>query len=227
MDIAEAVQQRKSIRAFKPDPVPQQVLRQILELALHAPSWANTQPWEFAIVGGEKLEEIRQAFLEKADDEFHPDLPGPGEFPEPYNRRRRGLVAKMAEIMQRDRQDRERLRQWQRQGLSLYGAPTAIYIYTDRSFCYQENSFNVWPIFDCGLVAENIMPLAMKYGLGTIPQMQAVHHPDILRNVLGIADSKLVVLGISIGYPDWDDPMNSTQSERDGLDAVASWYGFN
>ncbi len=131
------------------------------------------------------------------------------------------------EIMQRDRQDREKLRQWQRQGLSLYGAPTAIYIYTDRSFCYQENYFNVWPIFDCGLVAENIMLLATKYGLGTIPQMQAVHHPDILRNVLGIADSKLVVLGIAIGYPDWDDPMNSTQSERDGLDAVASWHGFD
>ena len=58
MDIVEAIQQRKSIRAFKPDPVPQQVLRQIMELALCAPSWANTQPWGFALVAGEKLKEM-------------------------------------------------------------------------------------------------------------------------------------------------------------------------
>ena len=61
MDIAEAINHRKSIRAFKPDAVPQEILKDIMELALRAPSWANTQPWEFAIVGGRKLEEIRQA----------------------------------------------------------------------------------------------------------------------------------------------------------------------
>ena len=227
MDIVETIQQRRSIRAFNPDPVPQQVLRQIMELALHAPSWANTQPWEFALVAGGKLKEIKQAFLERADEEFHPDLPGPREFPEPYNSRRRGLVNKVAEIMQRERQDTEKLRQWQRQGLGLYGTPVAIYIYTDRSFCYQGDSFNVWPIFDCGLVSQNIMLLATKHGLGTIPQMQAVHHPDILRSVLDIPDSKLIVLGIAIGYPDWDDMMNNIRSERDGLDAVASWHGFD
>jgi nitroreductase len=59
MEIVEAIQKRKSIRAFKSDPVPQEILKKIMELALRAPSWANTQPWEFAIVTGKKLEEIR------------------------------------------------------------------------------------------------------------------------------------------------------------------------
>jgi nitroreductase len=76
-------------------------------------------------------------------------------------------------------------------------------------------------------VAENIMLLATKYGLGTIAQIQAVGHPNVLRKVLGIPDSKLIVLGIAIGYPDWDDPINQLRSEREPLDNVSTWYGFD
>jgi len=62
------------------------------------------------------------------------------------------------------------------------------------------------------------MLLATKYGLGTVAQAQAVTYPEVLRKVLGIPDSKLIVLGIAIGYPDWDDPINQFQSEREPLD---------
>jgi nitroreductase len=48
-----------------------------------------------------------------------------------------------------------------------------------------------------------------------------------LRKVLGIPDSKVIVLGISIGYPDWDDPVNQFRSEREPLDDVSTWYGFD
>lgn len=63
MDVIEAIYQRKSIRAFKPDAVPQKLLKEIMELGLRSPSWANTQPWEFSIVSGKELEEIRQVTL--------------------------------------------------------------------------------------------------------------------------------------------------------------------
>ena len=226
MDIVEAIHQRKSIRAFKPDPVPKRILREIMEVALRAPSWANTQPWEFAVVAGNKLEEIRQAFLEKAGGESNPDLPGPRGFPEPYGSRVRSLGITMADAMATRRRDSEK-KQWWLQGLGLYGAPAAIYVYTERSFCFQPDSLNVWPIFDCGLVSQNIMLLATKYGLGTIPQAQAVHHPDVLRKALGIPSSKLIILGIAIGYPDWDNAINQFTSEREALDNVARWYGFD
>lgn len=113
------------------------------------------------------------------------------------------------------------------QGLRLFGAPCVIYIYIDRSFYRQGDGLNIWPVFDCGLVAENIMLLATKYGLGTVPQIQAVVYPNVLRKVLGIPDSKLIVLGISVGYPDWDDPVNQLRSEREPLDNVSTWYGFD
>ncbi len=226
MEACEAIRQRKSIRAFKPDPVPHGTLKEIMELALRAPSWANTQPWEFAVVSGKELEQIRQAFADSAEEQANPDIPHPRGFPEPYNTRRRALGMKVFELKGISREDEERRKWWLLQGLRLFEAPCAIYIYIDRSFYLQGHALNVWPIFDCGLVAENIMLLAPTYGLGTIAQIQAVGYPDILRNILRIADSKLIVLGIAIGYPDWDDPINQLHSEREPLDSISTWYGF-
>jgi len=229
MDIVEAIQQRKSIRAFKSDAVPKEILREIMELALRAPSWANTQPWEFAIVTGKKLEEIRQAFAEKAAKgaEDNPDVPRPREFPDPYDTRRRVVGRKVLELKGISRDDKEKRKWWLLQGLRLFEAPCVSYIYIDRSFYQQGEGLNIWPLFDCGLVAENIMLLATEHGLGTIAQIQAVAYPDVLRKVLEIPDSKLIVLGIAVGYPDWDDPVNQLRSEREPLDNVGTWYGFD
>jgi nitroreductase len=228
MDVVEAINQRKSIRAFKSDLVPREILKEIMELALRAPSYDNTQPWELAIVTGKKLEEIREAFVEKAvAEEANPDIALIREFPQPYDTRRRTLGRKVLELKGISREDKEKRMWWLLQGLRLFEAPCVIYIYIDRSFYRQGDGLNIWPVFDCGLVAENIMLLATKYGLGTIAQIQAVLYPDVLRKVLGIPDSKLIVLGISVGYPDWNDPVNQLRSEREPLDNVSRWHGFD
>jgi nitroreductase len=229
MDIVEAINQRKSIRAYKPDPVPKGILKQIMELALRAPSWGNTQPWEFAVATGKKLEEIRQAYVEKAAAaaEDNPDIPRPRGFPQPYDTRYRAVGRKVLELKGISREDKEKRRWWVLQGLRLFEAPCAIYILIDRSFYQQDDTSNIWPVFDCGLVAENIMLLATKYGLGTIAQIQAVVYPDVLRKVLGIPDSKVIVLGIAVGYPDPNDPVNQLRSEREPVDNVTVWHGFD
>jgi nitroreductase len=225
MNTVTAVKKRKSTRAFRPDPVPQKVLKEIMELALRAPSWANTQPWEFAIAAGSKLEEIKQSFVAKLDEEPKLDIARPPSFPEPYISRTGRLMATEQKIKGIEREDREGRGWWRLQGLKNYGAPAVIYILIDRAFYFQEE-INAWLLFDCGLVAENIMLLATDYGLGTVAQAQAVQYPDILRKALGIPDSKLIVLGIAIGYPDEKDPINSFRSERESLDSVVKWWGF-
>jgi nitroreductase len=228
MGIVEAINSRKSIRAFKSDPVPKETLKEIMKLALRAPSYDNTQPWELAMVTGKKLEEIRQAFVEKAAaQEPNPDIPLVPEFPQPYDSRRRVLGRKVLELKGIKREDKEKRMWWLLQGLRSFEAPCVIYIYIDRSFYLQGGKLNIWPVFDCGLVADNIMLLATKYGLGTVAQIQAVLYPDVLRKVLGIPDSKLIVLGIAVGCPDWDDPVNQLRSEREPLDNVTTWHGFD
>lgn len=223
MDTTESISERKSIRAFKPDPVSRASLEKIMELALRAPSWGNSQPWDFLIASGSKLEDIKQGFTEKAGQESMPDIARPQEFPEPYGSRRRSPPARVpaATEVRTENADR-RIR-----NARFYGAPCVIYICTGRSFYFQGKGINSWPIFDCGLIAENIMLLAANYGLGTIALAQSVTYPDIIRRVLGVPDSLLVVLGIAIGYPDWADPVNQRQSGREPLSQVAKWYGFD
>ena len=107
MDIAEAINKRMSVRAFRPDIIPKELLKQILEMAVRAPSWGNTQPWEFIIVTGKKLEQIKQALSDRVEEPPTPDLPRPHEFPEPYDVRRRALGIKLFEIKGIKREDRE------------------------------------------------------------------------------------------------------------------------
>lgn len=229
MDIAKAIATRKSIRAFQTKSVPKEILAEIIRLSLRAPSWSNTQPWEIAVAGGKPLEEINQAFLRTAEEigGMQPDLAAPQVFPDRHDARRRVLGRKVFELMGIGREDREKRVEWSMRGLSAFGAPNVIYIYTDRALCYQEGGLTVWPAFDCGLVAQNIMLLAPEYDLGTVPAIQAVAYPDVLRKVLGIPDSKVFVLGIAIGYPDWDHPINALESERDPLEDLAVWFGFD
>jgi nitroreductase len=221
MDIVEVIKERRSYRAFKPDPIPQDVLKGIVEQALWAPSWANTQPWEFAIVSGRKLEEIEEGFVARGIQEPMSDIARPYEFPEPYMARIRALAP-------RDRAERTR-EEWEAHTMDNYrhyGAPACIYLLIGQSFFYQSKGINAWSLYDCGSVVQNIMLLATNKGLGTVAQAQAVIYPDIIRKVLGIPESKLIALGISIGYPDRDNPANQRRSTREPLDTVTTWYGF-
>jgi nitroreductase len=125
------------------------------------------------------------------------------------------------------REDTERRMAWGMEGMQMFGAPCVIFICVGRSFYQQEEGLNIWPVFDCGLIAENIMVLAPKYGLGTVPAIQAAAYPDVIRKALSLPEEKLLVLGIPIGYPDWDQPVNQYRSPRAALDEVTEWYGFD
>ncbi len=220
MDISEAINQRKSIRAFRPDPVPLETLKGILKESTRAPSWANTQPWEFAVATGKPLEEIRAGFLEKSMTSPSFDVPRPPEFPDRYAARIRVLDKQNRLVTTKDWESRRV------QNFKHYGAPAVIYLLTCREFYYQTKGLNVWALYDSGAVAENIMLLATKCGLGTVVQAQAVAYPDVLRKALEIPESKIFFLGIAIGYPDWDNPINQFRTEREALDNITTWHGF-
>lgn len=220
MEISEAISQRKSIRAFKKEPVPLDLLKKILEESIRAPSWANTQPWEFAVATGKPLDEIRARFMEISMTSSSPDVPRPPAFPKRYADRIRVLDKQNRLFTQKD-WDSRRI-----QNFMHYGAPAVIYLLTQREFYYQDKGLNVWALYDCGSVVENILLLATKYDLGTIVQAQAAAYPAVLREVLGIPESKVIFLGIAIGYPDWDNSINHFQTEREPLESITTWHGF-
>jgi nitroreductase len=228
MDIIDAIKERKSIRAFKPDPIKLDLLKIIIEQALRAPSWANTQPWEFAVATGKKLKAIEEAFVKRGAQGMQttrPEVPHPYDYPEPLMTR----IKKMQVQENRGRTSQATPEEMEARvtvNFRHYGAPACIYLLMQKSFLVQAKGINVWAMYDSGSVVQNIMLLAVNYGLGTIAQAMAVVYPDIIRKELGIPEDKLIALGISIGYPDWKNPINEDYRGRESLNEIAKFYGF-
>jgi nitroreductase len=224
MDVLEAINQRRSIRGFKPDPVPADILRKIAEGALHSPSASNSQPWELAVVTGSKLEEIKAAYVASATKLPVLDLPISMKYPEPYASRRSAVMAGILEKLGVSREDKQSRAQFGLHGMRLWGAPAIFYVMIDRSFYQSGDSTNIWPVFDSGLITQTILLLATSYGLGSIPAIQPVLYCDILRKLLSLPDSKIMVIGIPVGYPDPDFGANKFRSSREPLEKVVRFY---
>jgi nitroreductase len=220
MDLIEAIKSRYSVRAFKPDPVPQEVLGELLVVAQRSPSWANTQTWEFTVVGGQVMTELREALAARAfgQDERAADIPYP-EWAGRYRERRSRNGLRLYDHMGIHREDVERQLQWFVSMYRFFDAPNAIYITIDKGV-------SNWAIFNCGLVAQTISLAALHYGLGTIMLAAGVSYPDTVRQKLGIPESKQVIMALAVGYPDGDAPVNKFRTERVPLDEVCTWRGF-
>ncbi|MHB8104583.1 MAG: nitroreductase [Dehalococcoidales bacterium] len=228
MDVIDAIKERKSIRAFKSDHVKLDLLKKIIEQALRAPSWANTQPWEFAIATGKQLKAIQEAFVARGPQGMQnsqSEVARPYEFPEPYISRIQKMQVKESKGRTSQATPEEMAARFNT-NFRHYGAPVCIYLLVGKNFTYQEKGVNVWSLYDSGSAVQNIMLLAVNYGLGTIAQAMAVVYPDIIRKELGIPEDKLIALGIAIGYPDWDNPVNKDVRDREPLDVMATFYGF-
>ena len=224
MDVIEAVNKRKSIRGYKPDPVPKQVLEQILEVATHAPSAMNTQPWEFAVLTGEVLENVRRSNVELLNSGV---LPNPEHvvtsWPKEsiYRQRQVNLAKQLFQLMDIPREDKEKRAKWLERGYRYFDAPAALIIFTDR--CLSESG----PLLDIGASMQTICLTALHFGLGTCIEDQAVAYPEVLRKHAQIPESKRIIAAIAIGYPDWDFPANKVGSQREPIGNITTWLGFD
>jgi len=218
MDVLQAIHERKSIRQFRPDPVPRDLLQDILQAALRAPSAINTQPWECWVVGGEPLRRMSREMYTEAEKESpsRADFVLPERWKEPYLGRMRENGKRLFGILGIERQDKEKRQAF---GLSMYrffGAPQAIFLCMD-------SSLGDYSLFDCGCFAQNICLLALSRRLGTCIQHSAVNYPDIIRKHAPIPAAKKIIAAISIGYPDEDAAVNRFRSSREPVENVVHW----
>lgn len=218
MELKGAIRKRQSIRAFKPEPVSKEILNRIMEDALLAPSWGNTQPWEFTIVGGNTVkklgEELSNKKLNNVPD--NPDLEMPEKWPDLCMNRYRNVGKGLFETLSIERGDKEKRDQHYLNMYKFFGAPSMIYIYIDKEL-------GIYSVLDVGIIIQNISLLAVDYDLGTCIEAAAVRYPDIVRKHLNIPGSKKLVMGIAIGYPDRDSPYNRYKSGRENPDVLIRW----
>lgn len=223
MNIIDAMNARKSIRGFKPDPVDQTSITKILEAAVRAPSAMNTQPWEFFVVTGEKLDTMREEIVKKLNDgaPMQPDhlvVGWPSD--SVYRDRQVELAKQLFKLMDIQREDKAKRAQWLERGFRFFDAPVAIFVVTDKSL--SESG----PLFDIGAVVNNICLAALEFNLGTCIEDQGVLYPEVVRELAGIPDSKRMMIAVALGFPDENFPANRVESTREPVDRITTWVGF-
>ncbi len=224
MDVIEAISERKSIRGFKPDPVPKALLKEILETATRAPSALNSQPWEFAVITGSILDQIRAANIEKLNSGApmspdHVSALWPKE--SRYRERQVDLAKRIFSLMNIAREDREKRNAWQERGFRFFEAPVAIIVMADQVLTESA------PLLDIGLVVENICLTAVAHGLGTCIEDQGIFYPEVIRNLADIPETKRLIISIAMGYPDTEFAANQLKTPREPVDQMTTWVGFS
>jgi len=220
MNVKEALQQRKSTRAFLDKEVEPEKINTILDAARHAPSGVNTQPWQVAVVSGETKQKL-QGKIEatfRGGDKGKADYPYyPTEWLEPYKARRKECGLLMYKTLEIKREDRERqMDQWAA-NYRAFDAPVMLLFFMDRKM--QTGSY-----MDYGMFLQSIMLTAVEEGLATCPQASIADYPDIIKETLGYPEDNILLAGMALGYEDKDALVNSYRTSREDVGSFTQYF---
>jgi nitroreductase len=223
--VERAVSQRRSLRGFRPDPVPMETVRRILHLAARAPSGTNMQPWHGHVLTGAALARFSAAVIAASDAAFRGEGTPPKaeyqyypkEFQEPYRSRRRKVGWDLYGLIGIGRGEFQRTHDQHNRNYLFFDAPVGLIFTIDRSL-----EIGRW--LDFGMYLENVMILARSHGLETCPQAAFAPYHETIRQVLPIGPEKVVVCGVSLGYADWSRPECALITEREPVDGYVSFH---
>ena len=221
MNVSDAVERRISVRAFRPDPVPGEVVREILEAAHRAPSGGNLQPWRVHALAGEPLAQLKAlamrklaAGLEKPEyDVYPPDLW------DPFRTRRYVCGEDLYATISIPREDRPaRLAQLAR-NVEFFGAPVGLFFSLDRKLGPPQWS-------DVGMYMQTVMLLAVERGLDTCAQEFWARLPGTVGDFIGLPEDHMLFSGMALGFRDEAAAINTLRTRRDAFEVFAQMQGF-
>lgn len=220
MKVTEALTRRKSTRAFLSKAVEIEKIKRILNAARHAPSGANTQPWQVAIVMGDKKHQLEQlienAFRSgvkaKMDYQYYPC-----EWQEPYKERRKATGVQLYTALKIAREDKEKRQDQWAANYRAFDAPVMLFFFMDPIM--QTGSF-----VDYGVFLQSIMLAAIEEGLASCPQAALGEYPKIVKETLGYPDESILVCGMALGYEDTKAPVNSYRTPREEVDIFTRFF---
>ena len=229
MDVSEAVERRSSVRAFLPEPVPGEVVRDLLSRALRAPSGGNLQPWRIHALSGAPLAEFRNLMQGRlAEAAASGSMSGEGAeyavYPEalhePYRGRRFAVGEEMYARLGVDRMDRLGRLMWFARNFDFFGAPVGLFFSLDRRMGPPQWS-------DMGMLMQTVMLLAVERGYDTCAQEAWSVWPRTVGGFLGLDADHMLFAGMALGRRDPAHPLGEFRSGREPLDAVAELRGFD
>ncbi len=224
MNYDDVVKGRRSIRGYKPDPVPREIIEEIISLATRACSSMNTQPWHFYVITGEPLDRIRQGNTERNLTGVKPsrEIRSHGRYEGVHRQRQIEIAVQLFEAMGIGRNDKEARQDWVLRGFRQFDAPVAVIVTYDRVL--QEGDLAQ---FDCGAVVNGLVQAAWSRGLGCVVNSQGIMQSPVVREHAQIDDDEVIMICVAMGYPDEDFPANQVVSHRRPVAEITSFVGFD
>lgn len=224
MDYETIVGERRSIRGYKPDPVPREVIEEIIEIAKRAPSSMNTQPWHFHVITGEPLERIREGNTERmlAGAGVDREIKMGHGYEGPHRERQVEIAIQLFEAMGIERDDKARRQDWVMRGFRQFDAPVSIVVTLDKALEHDTIGH-----FDLGAATYGLVLAAWSKGLGSVINGQGIMQSSVVREHANIPEDEIIMTCVAMGYPDESFVANDVVSRRVPNEQVVSYVGFD
>jgi len=222
MTVTEALRRRISTREFRPDPLPEALVREILEVARWAPSGGNLQPWGVLAVAGAARDAVislaREALAAGVDESGERPV-YPADLWEPYRSRRFKIGEDMYALLRIPRTDRAaRIARFAR-NYEMFGAPVELFFLIDRRMGHGQ-----WA--HLGMFMQSVALAALERGVASCMQESWAAVRESLARHFALPPEQMIYCGMALGYADSAAAVNTLRSERAPVEEFASFRGF-
>ena len=224
--VAQAIESRFSARAFLPTPVPRELVERLLQLASRAPSGTNTQPWKVYVLQGRSRDELVRKVCEAHDASYRdPAMAAeyreeydyyPEKWVSPYIDRRRENGWGLYGLLGIAKGEKDKMHAQHQRNFRFFDAPVGLMFTLDRVM-------GRGSLVDYGMFLQNLMLAARAHGLHTCPQAAWNHYGRIILPHIGAGPDEMLVCGMSLGYADESDKVNTFYTPREPVESFTRW----
>ena len=217
MTFDDALAQRFSCRAYRPDPVPEATIEAIVRSAQQVPSWCNAQPWQLIVTRGAGTDRFRDALYDAAmTTPPAPDMPWPDGYPDIYGERRRACGFQLYDAVGIEKGDRVASGRQMMENYRLFGAPHVAIVTSARVL-------GPYGAMDTGGFVTAFCLAAATHGVASIAQAAIAAQSPFVRTYFDIPEDRMILCAISFGFADSDHPANSFRTDRAEPADVIDW----
>lgn len=216
-DFHALVRQRRSIRAFSPDPVSPALLKSVFDAAQYAPSNCNTQPWQTVVVGGAAKDRLKKRIGEDfLAGKMIMDFPYDGKYEGVYKDRQYAAAKALYDALGITREDKAARGEAFARNFEFFGAPHVAFLFLPDAFGIREAA-------DLGMYAQTLMLSLSAHGLASCPQTALSFFADQIREELDIPASHKLLFGISFGAEVLGHPANACRTDRADVESAVTF----
>ena len=219
MNVTDALKTRISVRAFKPDPIPEALVRDILDVARFAPSGGNLQPWKVIVVSGAERDAVVDLAKANLPGDEGERLVYPANLWDPYRTRRYKLGEDMYDLLGIPRENKMARLMHLAQNFEFFGAPVGLFFVIDKAMGHGQ-----WA--HLGMFMQSVALAALERDVQSCMQEAWARMRTPLAAHFALSDQEMIYAGIALGHADMTKPINTMRSDRAGVDEFATFKGF-